>query len=255
MGIQILNKDVSVISSVMVTPKANIGSVGGITGWGIVTDNLLINLDAANTQSYPGSGTVWNDLSGNGRNGTLVNSPAFTSDGGGCIVLDGVNDYISMSTLGVAPSNLTVDYWIKRNADNGYFWVIDNMDQPELRMRFEGGNLAPAIYDNGAYILETVSSTTFSTSLWYNICVTITNGSQKIYINGGTEIIVGTGSYDGAVSGDNAGEHTLGTYNRPGAGYGGYASVKIGSYRFYNRVLTAQEVTQNFNALKGRYGL
>ena len=53
----------------------------------------------------------------------------------------------------------------------------------------------------------------------------------------------------------NAGEHTLGTYNRPGAGYGGYASVKIGSYRFYNRVLTAQEVTQNFNALKGRYGL
>jgi hypothetical protein len=225
----------------------------------IITSNLLIYLDAANPLSYPGSGTVWTSLVSGGRNGTLVNSPTYTTDGGGCIVLDGIDDHISMSTVGVAGSNLSIDYWIKRNANNGYFWVIDNMDQPELRLLFaaSGKNsvLQPYLYDNGSYILTTASSTSFDSSLWYNICVTITNGSQKIYINGGTEIIVGTGSYDGAVSGDNAGEHTLGTYNRPGAGYGGYASVSIASYRFYNRVLTDQEVTQNFNALKGRFGL
>jgi len=222
----------------------------------IITSNLLIYLDAANPLSYPGSGTVWTSLVSGGRNGTLVNSPTYTTDGGGCIVLDGIDDHITMSTLGVAGSNLSIDYWIKRNADNGYFWVIDNSDQPELRLLFSSSVLQPYLYDNGGYFLTTASSTTFSTSLWYNICVTITNGSQKIYINGGTEIITGTGTYDGAVSG-NAGEHTLGAYIRPYgyAGYGGYASVKIGSYRFYNRVLTAQEVTQNFNALKGRYGL
>ena len=238
------------------TGLSSMTGVGNITNIPtIITSDLLIYLDAANPLSYPGSGSVWTSLVSGGRNGTLVNSPTYTTDGGGCIVLDGIDDHISMSTVGVAGSNLSIDYWIKRNANNGYFWVIDNMDQPELRLLFSNSVLQPYLYDNGGYILTTASSTTFSTSLWYNICVTITNGSQKIYINGGTEIIVGTGSYDGAVSGDNAGEHTLGTYNRPGAGYGGYASVKIGSYRFYNRVLTAQEVTQNFNALKGRYGL
>ncbi len=222
----------------------------------IVTSNLLIYLDAANTLSYPGSGSTWTSLVSGGRNGTLVNSPSFTSaDGGGCIILDGVNDYISMSISNVAPSNLSVDYWIKRNANGGFLWVIDNSDQPELRMTFDRAKLQPYLYDNGGYALTTASTTTFSTSLCYTLCLTMANGSQKIYINGGAETITGTGTYDGAASGDDAGEHTLGTYNRPGAGYGGYASIKIGSYRFYNRVLTLQEVTQNYNATKARFGL
>jgi hypothetical protein len=226
------------------------------TGAPVVDSSLKLWLDAAQTASYSGSGSTWTDLSGNGNNGTLVNSPTFISaDGGGCIQLDGTNDHITLPITGFAPASLTIDYWIKRISDNGYFWVIDNADQPELRMSFESsGKLQINFYDDGAYFSTALSTTTFSTDSWYNITVTLTNGSQNVYINGNQEILTTTGTYTGNPGG-NAGEHTLGTYNRPGAGYGGYANVRIGSYKFYNRVLTAAEITQNYNALQSRYGL
>ena len=232
------------------------GSFDEFTGAPVVDSSLKLWLDAAQTTSYPGSGSTWTDLSGNANNGTLVNSPSFISnDGGGCIQLDGINDYITLPTTGFAPASLTIDYWIKRISDNGYFWLIDNSDQPELRMLFKSsGKLQIYFYDDGAYFSTALSNTTFSTGSWYNITATLTNGSQNVYINGNQEILTTTGTYTGGPSG-NAGEHTLGTYNRPGAGYGGYANVRIGSYRFYNRVLTAAEVLQNYNALQSRYGL
>ena len=225
------------------------------TGAPVVDSSLKLWLDAAQTTSYPGTGTTWTDLSGNGNNGTLVNSPSFIStDGGGCIQLDGTNDHITLPTTGFAPASLTIDYWIKRISDEGYIWVIDNSDQPELRMIFQSGKLQIYFYDDGAYFSTALSTTTFSTGSWYNITATLTNGSQNVYINGNQEILTTTGTYTGNPGG-NAGEHTLGTYNRPGAGYGGYANVRIGSYKFYNRVLTAAEITQNYNALQSRYGL
>jgi hypothetical protein len=82
----------------------------------------------------------------------------------------------------------------------------------------------------------------------------MTNGLQNVYINGNQEIITTTGTYTGGPSG-NAGEHTLGTYNRPGAGYNGYANVSYGVYRFYNRVLSANEISHNFNIQKTKFGL
>jgi len=231
------------------------GTLDEFTGAPVVDSSLKLWLDAGQTASYSGSGTTWTDLSGNGNNGTLVNSPTFISnDGGGCIQLDGTNDHITLPVTGFAPASLTIDYWIKRISDNGYFWIVDNSDQPELRMLFQAGKLQIYFYDDGAYFSTSLSSTTFSTGSWYNITVTMTNGLQNVYINGNQEIITTTGVYTGGPSG-NAGEHTLGTYNRPGAGYGGYANVRIGSYRFYNRVLTAAEVIQNYNALQSRYGL
>ena len=64
----------------------------------IVTDGLVLCLDAANPKSYPGSGTTWTDLSGNGNNGTLVNGVGYNSDNGGSLSFDGVNDYVSKSS-------------------------------------------------------------------------------------------------------------------------------------------------------------
>jgi len=232
------------------------GTLDEFTGAPVVDSSLKLWLDAAQTSSYSGTGSTWTDLSGNGNNGTLVNAPTFIStDGGGCIQLDGTNDHITLPVTGFAPPSLTIDYWIKRISDNGYFWLIDNSDNPELRMLFtSSGKLQIYFYDDGAYFSTALSSTTFSTGSWYNITATLTNGSQNVYINGNQEIITTTGVYTGGPSG-NAGEHTLGTYNRPGVGYGGYANVRIGSYKFYNRVLTAAEITQNYNALQSRYGL
>ena len=67
----------------------------------IVTSGLVLNLDAANPASYPGSGTTWTNLISGGVNGTLVNGPTYSSVNGGVIVLDGINDYIDV------PINLT----------------------------------------------------------------------------------------------------------------------------------------------------
>ena len=75
----------------------------------VVTDGLVLYLDAANTKSYPGSGTAWSDLSRSGNNGTLTNGPTFNSARGGAIVLDGADDYIAINNIQTT-SNFTYDF-------------------------------------------------------------------------------------------------------------------------------------------------
>jgi len=76
----------------------------------IVTNGLVLCLDAGNRQSYPGSGTTWTDLSGNGKNGTLTNGPTYTSANVGAIVFDGVDDYVSCSASNIL-NNFSYDIW------------------------------------------------------------------------------------------------------------------------------------------------
>lgn len=80
---------------------------------GIVTNGLVLALDAAKKDSYPGSGTVWRDISGNGNNGTLTNGPTFNSGNGGSIVFDGVDDYVEYGLITQMSNliNITVSYW------------------------------------------------------------------------------------------------------------------------------------------------
>jgi hypothetical protein len=79
------------------------------------------------------------------------------------------------------------------------------------------------------------------------------NYNYRYLVSCRVETATNSGFYDG--SGGDIGEHTFGTYNRPGAGYGGYFAGKLAAYRYYTKVLTAQEVLQNFNARKWRFGL
>ena len=87
--------------------------MAGSTGPDIVTDGLILLIDAANIKSYPGSGTNINDISGNGIVATLNNSPTINSDG--TITLDGVNQYIQVvsdgTTAGFDTQNFTIDFW------------------------------------------------------------------------------------------------------------------------------------------------
>jgi hypothetical protein len=88
---------------------------GRISYYGnIVKDGLILDLDAAKRDSYPGTGTTWNDISGNQNNGTLVNGPTFNSGNGGSIVFDGVNDYANLSdpmSLRLETFNFTLSLW------------------------------------------------------------------------------------------------------------------------------------------------
>jgi hypothetical protein len=217
----------------------------------IVTRGLILHLDASALESYPSSGTSWFDISGNGNNGTLVNGPTFSNN---AIRLDGVNDYLSLPTTGFAPSTHTIEFWIKRHANSGYFLTIDNSDNPELRLQFSAGKVELTWYDDSAYIASFNSGTNIPLDIWYHICITTQNNDFRMDINGALDTTDTTGTYTGAASG-NAGEHTLGTYNRPSTGYGGYANVSYGAYRFYKRVLSPTEILHNYNTQKARFGL
>jgi hypothetical protein len=78
------------------------------------SNGALLYLDAGQSASYPGSGTTWTDLSGNGRNGTLTSGPAYTSADGGSIVFDGVNDYVQCSGSPTVTA-ATFLVWMRRN--------------------------------------------------------------------------------------------------------------------------------------------
>lgn len=229
--------------------------MGVAGGPDLIQDGLVLSLDASDRNSYVSGSTTWFDLSGLNNSGSLINGPTFNTGSLGSIVLDGTNDYITLPTVGFGLSSLTVDIWFKRYSTmtTGYLWVMDNFDQPELRLSFSGNKLNVQYYDNGAYIVNTLSTTDFNTALFYNVTTTVTNNSQIFYVNG-TQEIIRSGSYDGNPLG-NLFEQTLGAYNRPGLGYGGYASVQYGSYKVYNRVLSTQEVLQNYNAQKSKFGL
>jgi len=196
----------------------------------------------------------WNDLSVNGFSATLQNGTTFSGlDGSGCFILDGANDYISLPTSGFGAASFSLEWWIKKTSGadvDGHIHVTDSFDNPETRFFMNATSFVATVYDGGAYRWNT-SVATITTDTWYHAVATLTNGSQKFYVNG-VETATNSGFYDG--SGGDIGEHTFGTYNRPGAGYGGYFAGKLAAYRYYTKVLTAQEVLQNFNARKWRFG-
>ena len=97
-----------------------------IGGANIVSDGLVLCLDAANRKSYVNGSTVWRDLSGNNNSGSLVNGPTFSSANGGSIVFDGTNDYVQIGSnlLPSGNSSHTVFSWVNKKTDNtGGGWI------------------------------------------------------------------------------------------------------------------------------------
>ena len=215
----------------------------------IVKDGLVLWLDAGRAESYGGDGTTWRDLSGNGNNGTLVNGVGFSAEEGGSLIFDGVNDYVSGTSTGIVTNNISVDIWFNVNSAKAYAALLgsDVMEKYEMLIKTASNleiSLAPGNYIQHDNIL--------SINTWTNIVVSASNGvAWKVYKNGvdlGTPpVIVGTYQISGTgVSNIDQGRirNDVGTF----AFSGNIASTKI-----YNRALTATEIQQNYNALKGRY--
>jgi len=105
----------------------------------IVTDGLVLALDAGNTKSYPGSGTTWTDLSGNGNTGTLTNGPTFDSANGGSIVFDGTNDYVQV-TGSITVTSATFITWIKRDGNQtSWSGLIHSRNGNVVGLHFNNG--------------------------------------------------------------------------------------------------------------------
>jgi hypothetical protein len=87
--------------------------MAGSSGPDLVQNGLVLALDAADKNSYRGTGTTWSDLSGNNNTGTLTNGPTFNGGNGGSIVFDGVDDYADFGNVLASLTNLTLECFVK----------------------------------------------------------------------------------------------------------------------------------------------
>ena len=211
----------------------------------IVTNGLVLCLDAGNRKSYPGTGTTWTDLSGAGNAATILNQGAdnagtiYSSTNGGYITFDG-NDDRATSTL-PALTSYTTSAWVRlRNFSGGerqLFQTANGIGLSVLsnRFMFYNGNVNSTI--------QTVVSNS-----WYNWVMTTTNtpsNSTKMFIN---NVADGNWANYGAITAGNIALAATNTIQR-------VLSCDIAIFSIYNRALSATEIAQNYNALKGRYGL
>ncbi len=218
----------------------------------LVQDGLVLNLDAGNTNSYPGSGTTWTDLSGNSNNGTLTNGPTYSSADGGSIVFDGTDDYVS-ETSGLSDSFLqgdwTISFWVNFDVistnNTGRILLQHGSNSTRRGLHLEQRN-SSLIF--GLYGDDLGGSQTLSTGTWYNITFTLnsTTRLQQIFVNGFLDNSrTANGAYVGTGSNTRIGGRAL--------NFSSYLDGKISNVVAYNRVLSAQEISQNYNFLKDRY--
>jgi hypothetical protein len=237
--------------------------MGAYSGPEIVNEGLIIHLDAANPNGYPGSGTIWYDLSGNNRNGNLINSVQFEKNFLGEMTFDGTDDYITVSynSANFVNSSYTWEAWvIGVQANSGSYNMPDigygsgGWPRMGFKLGKVGQNMAWQSYSSaGAASNFTMIVGPSSTTQWSYIAFTAdyTNTECKTYYNGevantvtGYPDVVGNNSALGIGRAGN----TAPSWNEEF--HGSISSVKI-----YNRALTTTEVRQNFNALKGRYSI
>lgn len=230
----------------------------------IVRNGLVLHLDAANKKSYPGTGTIWTDLSGAGNNGTLVNGPTSSSDNKGVMTFDGVNDHNLLPTNFFSYPTLatfTISTWFKSTqTSGGTLFAQQSSNNPGSATGW-----VPVIYlqSNGLIRVEpfwTTTTTNFILStnalndgVWHNVTTTFNNNVNRLYIDGvfnsqrtGLTLTSYTTVYYYMIGAGLATGRSLGT---------NYFSGNISNFGFYNRVINDTEILQNFNALRGRYSI
>ena len=212
-------------------------------GPSIVTDGLVLALDAADINSYPGSGTTWFDLAGT-NNGTLINGPTFDSGNGGNIVFDGTNDYVATYQLsGVNPSTnpFSIEAWVKSDSTTGNRMWIDATSNG-TNQRFYATLINGTTSNMGIQGAGWSDSTPNDTN-WHYQAIVMDGTTARGYDNG---IEVQTIIYT--------------SYTLPGPlNIGGRDAYRwlgsIANFKIYNKVLSPSEVLQNYNATKTRFEL
>ncbi len=227
----------------------------------IVTDGLVMYLDAANPKSYPGTGTTWTDISRNNNNGTLINGPTFNSGNGGYIQFDGADDYVTLGDqpgLGFTSGVFSIEAWmyipsswtggsqypnlISKGATAGWdtngwsLFVFRNYGSPYTwgcGMRNGGSN---NIVVRGGCASDT----------YLNVVMTLDGSTIRLYENGSL-ITTGTQTI-------NPGSNSTPVYIGADVNLQCFPG-RVAITRAYNKTLSASEVLQNYNATKTRYGL
>jgi len=244
-----------------ITELYNSGNGKQYVNTNIITNGLILNLDASNTSSYSGTGTTWTNLVGGSYNATLYNGVSYTSTNSGGLTFDGVNDYVLLNSANKpsttsANSGFSFGMWFNLNGWSSGKGILQiaypnsltsttptflintvNTDQIQYYIGGAGWAGSTTLTNKNApqYFAFTVSSNASSVTI------------LKVYINGVYQFTVNN-PFD------------LGTFNNKdiyiGNGYNGFMSMNCYSVHMYNnKTLTDAEVLQNYINTKSRFGL
>jgi len=221
-------------------------------GGNVVTDGLLLYWDAANSKSIVSGSTVWNDLSRDGKNGTLTNGPTYSSANGGAIVLDGANDFVATSNIQTT-SNFTYDFIfdtsnLTNNTVNSLIKGTAAYGGENVVFHLTGFNSIRVTststdFDTYEYFLN---YNWFTNRGLHHYTITTeyaTTTTFKLYVDGILKDTQSSINYHNFLPAVNRISYADGT------SYSAYL------FRLYNRTLSAQEVLQNYNATKRRFGI
>jgi hypothetical protein len=235
-----------------ITPGINFNQGYVITGVpviNVVTSGLVLNLDAGNVTSYSGSGTAWNDLSGNGRNGTLTNGPTYSSANGGSIVFDGTNDFVQVSgSLTVTAATFVA--WIRRNGNQGqYDGILFSRATNTTGMNFQVSNQLGYTWNDAGNTYGWQSGLVVPNLTWCMIAVSVTNTAATAYLCQSSGITTATNTVshgssllnDIKLAQDDAGSR--------------FYNGNIAIAQLYNIALSAEQISTNFAADRGRFGV
>jgi len=218
----------------------------------IVRYGLILDLDAGNPYSYAGAGTTWYDVSGNARNATVNGAITFSDNYFNTGSTGTITNYITIPSAALnSLTSWTIQLWLNINSTNSIDTFLTCGAGNDFLWFFDGRS-------NLAFQNTSSSSIPYPTTIgeWFLFTATGTGGSISVYKNGSslgsfsntTSITVN--SAFGIVLGQELDDNTTGAFDATQAFLGKYGSVS-----FYNRVLSAAEVLQNYNATKGRFGL
>ena len=237
---------------------------GSWRGPNIVNTGLLVYLDAASPNSYylPRAGSTWKDISGSSKNGSLVNTPTFSTTVGGMFTFNGTNQYVNIgNTPDLQITVGTVSAWIRATSGNSSFRGIITKQNAwglflnsNVLIAFDWGNYYASGFDINQGIRNT--GINLGTNTWTNVAMTFSqtvgvatpgppNNNVIIYVNGSPVLTTTTLHRD----------HTASIQFAWANFTGQYMVGSIAQGMIYNRVLSASEVLQNFNSTKSRFGL
>ena len=215
----------------------------------IVSDSIKLYMDASNPNSYTSGSTIWNDLSGNKNNGSLVNGTYYSPDLNGYMVFDGIDDIIT-TNLNTLNSSCSFEIWANKGEHINLYNMMGGMFRPFLSFRSTAIQFTNTINDVTQSLISTGSTPTINN--WY--CFQFVNSYNgvntivSIYING---VLVANATYSGQIKNPTVNTFTLGNYRSTPIDYP--FKGKISSVIIYNKALSADEVLQNYNAKKNKY--
>ena len=240
--------------------KIGYGSTSKIVGVvpQIVTSGLVLLLDAGDQASYPGSGTTWTDLSGNGNNGTLTSGPTYSSANGGSLIFDGTNDYVinsSTTNIPVGSSSRTIEFWVYPKGDTNVFVVNGTggvgTGNQIYSIQFYNISGTRYLFSDAVNVGNnlTISGAQLPTlNVWNHIVFGNSGQNYFYYING---VLQKSGTFPANLN--TVGQKYL--IGRRTDYAGNTMNANMARVSIYNVALSGAEITQNFDALRSIYGV